>query len=94
VHVISRKALRVFSERHPKAERPLDAWYRTARRARWASLADVRLTYPHTNHYRTCTIFNIAGNHFRLIAKLYYGDQVVLARGADARGVRPGGKER
>lgn len=80
MHVISRKALREFAARYPAANNQLDAWYRAARRARWANIADVRRDYPHADAYGTCTIFNIAGNNFRLVTKVYYEDQVILIR--------------
>jgi len=68
VQVISRRALRVFSDTHPEAETPLDAWYRTVRRLRWTSIVDVRQTYPHADAVGEFTIFNIAGNRYRLAA--------------------------
>jgi mRNA interferase HigB len=41
---------------------------------------EVRQTFPHADWYRECTIFNIGGNKYRLIAKIYYEDQTVLIR--------------
>ena len=64
--VISRKALREFADAHKDAETPLDDWYRTAKRLRWASLVDVRKTYPHADAVGEFTIFNIGGNKYRL----------------------------
>jgi mRNA interferase HigB len=63
---------------------PLDAWYRTANAARWKNLADVRRTYAHADGVpcgeRIYTVFNIAGNKYRLIAEIYYEDQTILLR--------------
>jgi mRNA interferase HigB len=80
VHIVSRKRLREFAASHPNAERPLDDWYRTVRSARWATLAEVRATYPHADVYGCCTIFNIAGNNFRLIAWINYRYQRIFVR--------------
>lgn len=80
MHVISRRSLREFAERHPGSEAALDFWYRVALRARWASIAEVRRDFPHADAYRTCTVFNVAGNNYRLVAKIYYQDQVLLVR--------------
>ena len=33
-----------------------------------------------TSRYQKCTIFNIGGNKYRLITKIYYEDQTVLIR--------------
>jgi mRNA-degrading endonuclease HigB of HigAB toxin-antitoxin module len=32
------------------------------------------------NPYKECTIFNIGGNKYRLITKIYYEDRTVLIR--------------
>ena len=80
MYVISRRKLREFAEMYQEAEGPLDSWYRTARRATWANLAGVRQTSPYADLDRASTIFNIAGNNYRLIKKLSYNDRVILAQ--------------
>jgi mRNA interferase HigB len=85
VRVISLKRLRAFWESHPDAEDPLRLWYRTTRHANWASLADVRRTYPHADGVRvgrdeTLTVFNICGNRYRLIARIRYEFELVNVR--------------
>ena len=72
MRVISRKALREFADAHKDAERPLDDWYRTAKRSRWTSLVDVRKTYPHADGVGEFTIFNIGGNKYRLATYINY----------------------
>ena len=80
MHIISRKKLKEFALKYPDAEAPLEAWYRTAKRASWQSLAEVRSNYPHADPVGTCTVFNIGGNKYRLISKIYYDDQVILVK--------------
>jgi mRNA interferase HigB len=80
LHVISRKTLTDFAARYPDAEAPLDSWYRLAKKAAWKSISEVRANYPHADAVGSCTVFNIAGNKYRLITKIYYGDQVILVR--------------
>lgn len=80
MHVITRKRLQLFRERHRDAARPLELWYRTLKRARWRRLEDVRRVYPHADPVtvasgNTVTVFNIAGNKYRLIAALHYNRQ-------------------
>jgi mRNA interferase HigB len=78
--VISRKALAAFAAKHPDAAEPLDNWYRRTRRASWSHLSDVRIDYPHADVVGTCTVFNIKGNAYRLITKIFYRQQKVLIR--------------
>ena len=80
MHVISRKKLREFWERHPDAQPPLDNWYRTANKARWRSLAEVRTVFPHADAVPNCTVFNIGGNKYRLIVEIKYDRQVIYVK--------------
>ena len=85
MRVISLKALRFFWERHADAQRPLRLWYKTAVRAAWSDLQDVRCDYPHadgvrTNRGDTLTVFNIGGNKYRLIARIRCDYQLVNVR--------------
>lgn len=72
MNVISRKKLEKFWQEHPDSETPLKSWYTTWRKARWKSLDDVQEIYPQADSVGDCTIFNIGGNKYRLIAKLRY----------------------
>lgn len=71
-----------FSERHPDATVPLMRWYRLARQAGWTSLAEVRRVFPHADTVlvhsgNPVTVFNVAGNKYRLITAIHYNRQVV-----------------
>ncbi|MDZ4287146.1 MAG: type II toxin-antitoxin system HigB family toxin [Prosthecobacter sp.] len=53
------------------------------RHARWQHLADVRRVFPHADAVRvgsgnTVTVFNLAGNSFRLITAIHYQTQLVF----------------
>jgi mRNA interferase HigB len=80
VRVISRKPLREFADAHQGAETPLDDWYRTVKRLRWASLVDVRKTYPHADAVADFTVFNIGGNKYRLATYINYRTGKVYIR--------------
>ena len=72
MNVISRKKLEKFWQEHPDSEKPLKSWFTTCRKARWKSLDDVQEVYTHADSVGDCTVFNIGGNKYRLIAKLRY----------------------
>jgi mRNA interferase HigB len=80
VHIISRKALRDFTNEHKDAETPLDDWYRTVKRASWNSIIDVRKTYPHADAVDDFTVFNIGGNKYRLATYIKYRSRRVYIR--------------
>ena len=77
MHIISRKALRAAAQRHPNAEPSLEHWYRVASKAEWRDIRDVRRAFPHADAAtvasgNTVTIFNVAGNKYRLVTVIHY----------------------
>jgi mRNA interferase HigB len=80
--VISVKRLREFWRLHPDSETPLRSWYRTAMKAQWANIQDVRATYAHADAVivasgRTVTVFNFGGNKYRLVVDILYEVEVI-----------------
>ena len=69
-----------FVSKHRDADESLDNWYRRAKKANWKNLADLRLDYPHADIVGICSVFNIKGNRYRLVAKIFYKKQLVLIR--------------
>ena len=80
MHVISLKKLREFWLQHPDAEEPLRRWYKLTTKAAWQSLAETRQYLPHADLVGICTVFNIKGNSYRLITKIYFNSQLILIR--------------
>jgi mRNA interferase HigB len=80
MNVVSKPQLRKFWESHPDAESPLLAWHRTARKAQWHTLAEVKQTYPHADLVGECTVFNIKGNDYRLVTKIKYRRQAIYIK--------------
>jgi len=78
--VISRKRLLESAQKHGDVAAPLDAWFRIAKQAEWTSIADVRRTFSTADAFGSCTIFNIKGNSYRLIAWINYKTRKVFIR--------------
>ena len=70
--------------RHSGSEASLDAWYRTAKSAKWKSIQEVRQTYSHADGVsagsKVYTVFNIGGNDLRLIAGINYKTQRIFIK--------------
>ena len=84
MRVISLKLLREFWSDHPDSERPLRHWYKTAVQADWRSLQEIRRIYPHADGIvsgsETLTVFNVAGNKYRLVVRIRYDYQLINVR--------------
>ena len=85
MRVIKRLTLAQYWKRYPAAEKGLRRWLGVARAAEWSSIDDVRKTYPHADAAvvssgNNVTIFNIAGNSYRLIVSIKYRWGIVYVR--------------
>jgi mRNA interferase HigB len=80
MHIISRKRLLEFAENHADSETALDAWYRTTKTADWQNLVELREIYPSADLVGIYTVFNIKGNHYRLIAEINYRSGTIFIR--------------
>ncbi|MFN8489911.1 MAG: type II toxin-antitoxin system HigB family toxin [Caldilineaceae bacterium] len=81
MRIISHKTLREFAEKHPQSRQPLDDWYRAALRAEWRAPVDVKRGFPSADILpANRVVFNISGNHYRLVVKIDYKFQVVYIR--------------
>ncbi|MDQ3010461.1 MAG: type II toxin-antitoxin system HigB family toxin [Acidobacteriota bacterium] len=72
MHIITKKRLKNFWQQQPDAESPLRIWSKIAEKASWQNLTEVRAILPTADPYCECTIFNIGGNKYRLIAHINY----------------------
>jgi mRNA interferase HigB len=84
MRVIAKRTLREFWESTPKyadAEDPLRAWYREAKQAVWQTPADVKEQYRNASILKNNrTVFNIAGNKYRLVVEINYTAQIIFIR--------------
>lgn len=80
MNVVSKRAIREFGERHPDALIPLMQWFKLAKEANWAHIIEVRELFPGADAAPPFTVFNIAGNKYRLIAEVEYPRKVVRIR--------------
>lgn len=71
--ILALGTLRRFWTRHPDAEQPLKAWHDEARHARWKTPQDIRKQYASASFVgRNRVVFNIKGNHYRLVVAVAY----------------------
>lgn len=79
--MISKRRLLEAAKHHADAVIAVESWYAIAMKANWTCLEDVRRTYSHADPVGTCTVFNIKGNRYRLVVKIFYrGGQVYFKR--------------
>lgn len=81
MRIIAKKALREFWERHPDVEELLLAWYREVEQEDWDTPAKVKEKYRSASIVGdNRVVFNIKGNHYRLVVRINYPYRVVYIR--------------
>jgi len=79
MRVLGRDKLDAFGREHARAKKALDAWFQEAKNSTWKTTQDIK------NRYRSAdflannrVIFNIKGNHYRLVVKVHYQNGIVV----------------
>ena len=81
MRVIAKKTLRDFWKSHAGSEQQLKAWYQETARATWTGPKQIKAAYPGASFLlENRVVFNIKGNHYRLIVKVNYDYQMVWIR--------------
>lgn len=81
MRVIAKRTLRKYWEKHKDCEQQLKAWYREAEKANWKSPRDIKVEYPSVSILEdNRLVFNIKGNHHRLIVRVNYEYEIVWIR--------------
>jgi mRNA interferase HigB len=78
MRVLGRDILVDFWVRHANAKAALEVWFNEAERSTWSNPQEIK------NRYRSAdflpgnrVIFNIKGNHYRLVVKVRYQNGIV-----------------
>ena len=81
MRIIAKRTLRAFWKRHLNAKGPLEAWHQEVARADWATPAALKEQFRSASLLASNrAVFNIAGNHYRLVVKINYPYRVVYVR--------------
>lgn len=80
MHVISRKALRLFWEKHADSKQPLTCWFKVMTATDFHNFAELRAAFPSADKVGNWIVFNVAGNKYRLIASIHFNRGKVYVR--------------
>jgi len=83
--VLNTAVLDRFSRKHADARRPLASWLAVVQEAAWSNLSELRAGFPSADGITipigdgmsvVVTVFNIKGNHYRLISVINYEESI------------------
>lgn len=80
MRIISERKLREFWTKNKDAESSMREWIKVVRLADWRNFSDLKNTFNHADVYKNCTIFDIGGIKYRIIAKAAYQKHIVFIR--------------
>jgi len=77
--VIAKSALRVFMRDYPDAESALENWYQIAKQNNWKNFHEMRRSFNSVDPVGNDRyVFNIRGNHYRLVALILFKIRTVF----------------
>ncbi len=77
--VLARNKLTDFMRKHASSRKALEAWFAEAERSDWQTPQDIKDRFSSADFLAdNRVIFNIKGNHFRLVVKVRYRNGIVM----------------
>jgi len=80
MRIISHKTLRDFYALHPQSTEALQAWPKKLENGSPQNFSELKQIFNAVDKVSHYYVFNIAGNHFRLIAAIHFNTQTVYIR--------------
>jgi mRNA interferase HigB len=77
MRLISMPRLRQDTNRYPDVKKQIEHWYDVVKKANWQNLEQVRANYREAEAVGNFTVFNLKGNHYRLIVGINYETQTI-----------------
>jgi mRNA interferase HigB len=80
MRIISNKVLRDFSGLHPQAAEAVQGWRKKLEMSSPQNFSELKQIFNSVDKVGNYYVFNIAGNHYRLIAAIHFNTQTVYIR--------------
>jgi mRNA interferase HigB len=78
MRVIAKRTLQNFWEQHPSSKQQLLSWYQVVDKNSFTNSNDVKSIFGSADCVgNNKVVFNICGNHYRLIVRINYVTQIV-----------------
>lgn len=81
MRVVTFSRIKEFVNQHPETKIALEDWYFKTRKSEWKNISDIKKTFNSVDYiHNSRIVFNIKGNHFRLVAIVIFASQKVYIR--------------
>jgi mRNA interferase HigB len=81
MRILSFKKIKMFIERNRDSRTALEEWYFKTKKGEWENLSAIKRNFNTVDYVgNNCFVFNIKGNHYRLVAVIIFASQKVYIR--------------
>lgn len=81
MRIVTPRRISEFIEKYPDAEVSLTLWYSIVKRSEWNNFADLKNTFNSVDNIgNNRYVFNIKGNHYRLVAIIIFASKKLYIR--------------
>jgi mRNA interferase HigB len=81
MHVIAKRTLLAFANKHPAAREKVLAWHKLMEACNATDFTELKLTFPTADYVpQKYTVFDVGGNDYRIVAVVIYDIQKVYLR--------------
>ena len=81
MHIISKKKLVDYYNKHNETKNRLEAWYHDVKKTEWNNPQDVKEKYKSASIIGgKRVVFNIKGNKYRLVVQINYEMKIIYIR--------------
>ena len=84
MRIIARPILMDYWKKHRREKGSLESWYKVVQKADWTKPSDLKKTFnsvdPYRQDNRLYHIFNVGGNHTRVVANIHFNTKRVYIR--------------
>jgi mRNA interferase HigB len=78
MQIVRQEAIDAFTNRHTDSHKPFQRWIQIVQLAEWKNILDVQSVFQTAEDVKGKVVFNIKGNHYRLITAIDYRAQQVF----------------
>lgn len=80
MHIITQQRIWEAQKKYPGFAGALDGWYRIVKKNSFTSFSNLKKTFNSVDKVGNLYVFDIAGNHLRLIANIHFNRQKIYIR--------------
>jgi mRNA interferase HigB len=80
LRIVTEKRIREYTEKEPASRDAMNRWIGVIQCSGWRNPGQLKTTFATASFVGGLTVFNVAGNKYRLVAFIHYRKQIVYVK--------------